>query len=199
MILYFHGFASSGNSAKSQALAQAFGSHQVVAPDFPYDCAAIEDMVEREIFKAVQNLAEPIVFVGTSLGGFYANYFAAKYDSPAVLVNPSIRADLTLQQKIGKHVNYATNEEFEVTEKYVADLSDWFSYTKENYNGRRISLFLAENDEVINAFDTGRQMPHVFKRFVYKDGGHRFEKHWGTVINHIKKLRSKFYEQPIKI
>jgi hypothetical protein len=48
--------------------------------------------------------------VGTSLGGFWANYFSEKYNISCVLINPSLRPMITLQKYLGENVNFYTAE-----------------------------------------------------------------------------------------
>ena len=49
------------------------------------------------------------LFIGSSLGGFYASYFAEKFDSKAVLINPASNPYLGMKMYLGKNTNYSTN------------------------------------------------------------------------------------------
>ena len=57
------------------------------------------------------------LFIGSSLGGFYATYFAEKLGSKAVLINPASNPYLGMEMYLGKNTNYSTNEEFYLTKK----------------------------------------------------------------------------------
>jgi uncharacterized protein len=188
MIIYLHGFGSIGPSPKSAALVTRFGAANVAAPTLPCDCAEVERIVDGIVQTAVQQKRLPIVFVGTSLGGFYANYFAAKYDALAVLVNPSVEPHISRRKSLGTNRNRATGQDFEVTEAWLADLLTWKQVIADNYNGANVSLFLAQDDDVIDSQRTNAVFPFVAYRHVVATGGHRFEKPWPMVVQHIATL-----------
>ncbi|ENU27843.1 hypothetical protein F992_00671 [Acinetobacter modestus] len=48
--------------------------------------------VLRDVSKLIESLPfDQVTLVGSSLGGFYATYFVAKYGCPAVLINPAMQ------------------------------------------------------------------------------------------------------------
>ena len=57
--------------------------------------------IEAEIRRAE---GAQVTFVGSSLGGFYATWFAEKYDRRAALINPAIRPDLGLAAYLGPRI-----------------------------------------------------------------------------------------------
>ena len=57
------------------------------------------------------------LFIGSSLGGFYATYFAEKLVSKAVLINPASNPYLGMEMYLGKNTNYSTNEEIYLSKK----------------------------------------------------------------------------------
>ena len=75
MIVYLHGFASSGVSDKVTALKERFGDDKVIAPDLPFDPDEVVSLVYDVVRNFMKNRKpdEKLVFVGTSLGAFYAN------------------------------------------------------------------------------------------------------------------------------
>ena len=54
-------------------------------------------------------------FIGSSLGGFYASFFAEQFNAKAVLINPASTPYLGMEMYLGMNTNHATNEEFEIT------------------------------------------------------------------------------------
>jgi hypothetical protein len=188
MIIYLHGFASSGQSLKVDLLREEFGDNEVIAPDLPFDPDKVENLVDEIIQDNWYNKQHPIIFVGTSLGAFYANYFAHVYDCPAMLVNPSISPDITLKDRIGLNKRYMSNDEFLVTLAHLDSLQRMKERIKESYNGRLINLFLAMNDEVIDYRDVIHNFPYFNSINVKVDGGHRFEEHWGEVVEKVREL-----------
>ncbi len=82
MILYIHGFASCGDSNKTRLLKEHF--KDLLSPDIPVD----PDEAISFLHKLIIN-NEVTMLIGSSLGGFYAAYFAEKFQIRAVLLKPS--------------------------------------------------------------------------------------------------------------
>lgn len=187
-VVYLHGFASVGKSAKSDRLAETVErlGHRFAAPDLPVDP---EDVI-KTVFSTVDNLtngreesAWPLVFVGTSLGGFWARYFSARYDTPCVLVNPATSPTKTMSDRLDKALtNYKTGESITVTRETLEKFLVAETYAKYNGNGALLNLFVAMDDEVLNPIEMIEDLPFYESRTVTEDGGHRFEAHWDKVI-----------------
>jgi hypothetical protein len=174
-IIYTHGFRSQGNSFKSVALRERFGDDNVVYPDLPTNADATEAILDKIV---KENTNFPIVFVGTSLGGFWANYIAQKYDIPCVIVNPCFKPSISLK-KYGENVDgYAQRE----------------VWLENNTNGNLISLFVAKNDTVLSAKEMLAAYPHTASTTILKDGGHRFDIHWNLVVDKVSEI-VKFKEE----
>jgi len=185
-IIYLHGFASIGKSPKTDVLVEMFGADHVVFPDLPIDPDAVESLVNEIV---MQNKDEPLIFVGTSLGGFWANYFAQKWDSPCVLVNPLIEASEGMQLRVGLDLcNYYTNEPIVVTESIVAKFRVREEFVAANSNGALINLFVAKDDEVIPFQPTLDALPYYASCIVKETGGHRFSENWAEVVAKVKEL-----------
>ena len=116
-IFYFHGFASSADSTKAKVfddfMKQKFPNVHLHIPN-------IDNSIDKS-FIQLESLVEDYegdrLFIGSSLGGFYASYFAEKFDSKAVLINPASNPYLGMEMYLGKNTNYSTNEEFHLTKK----------------------------------------------------------------------------------
>lgn len=190
MIVYLHGFASSGTSVKVDALRERFGKDNVLAPDLPFDPSEVASLVDKIVadFVANRKPSEKLVFVGTSLGAFYANYFGHVYDCPIVLVNPSGNPSETLKAQLGPNVNYATGEEFMVSIAHLDKLATMRKHVADNYSGSLVSLFVARDDEVIPVDSMLEHFPFTSKTVVMEDGGHRFARHWNLVVDRVAEL-----------
>ena len=71
MILYFHGFASAGGGPKYQMLKDRFGNRtEVYSPDLPVNPIEVTNVVREHMQKHLSDITT--IFVGSSLGGFYA-------------------------------------------------------------------------------------------------------------------------------
>lgn len=191
MIIYLHGFASSGNSEKVTALKERFGEQNVIAPDLPIDPTEVENLV-RNIIKeqfALNGFGTRIVFVGTSLGAFYAGFCATKFDCPAVIVNPSVQPNITLLPKLGRNVNHVTKEEFYLTLVHLETLREMREYFTENYQGSLYHLFAAKDDEVIPYEEMLAWYKYTASTTVTETGKHRFEDNWNLVLDKISEIQ----------
>ena len=90
-IIYLHGFQSSPMSKKGQQLQQYCTNVEHADVHLP-DLNKPPKHVLRDISKLIERLPlDQVRLVGSSLGGFYATYFVAKYGCPAVLINPAMQ------------------------------------------------------------------------------------------------------------
>lgn len=185
-IIYLHGFASVGQGAKSDALAAVYGKEHVHAPDLPVNPTEVKQIVGD----IVRNITDfPLVFVGTSLGGFWANHFAQLYDAPCVIVNPSTTPSVNMMSRVGKPiVNFKTGELFTVTSDDVANYVRCEAETAEGLNGALVNLFLARDDDVIDCNLTLSRLPYTKTCVVTDTGGHRYDTLWNTVIDRVREL-----------
>lgn len=191
MIIYLHGFASSGNSNKATMLRERFGASNVATPDLPFDPKQVYSMVHKIVVdsvKTIDTFSSPIVFIGTSLGAFYANYFSHLYDCHAILVNPSVTPSETLKNRLGPNKNYATGEEFFVSLAHLTELEEMKKYIKDNYIGGLINLFLAKDDDVIPYEAALEAFKFPKSVYVSENGGHRFDMHWNKVLDKAEEL-----------
>jgi len=189
MIVYLHGFASSGASDKVTALRKRFGNDTVIAPDLPFDPDKVGELVYdivRDFMKS-REPTEKLVFVGTSLGAFYANYFGHIYDSCAVLVNPSSTPSETLKEKLGPNKNYHTGEEFLVSLAHLDKLDAIRECVSEIYSPSLVNLFVAKDDEVIPYESMLEGFPGATTT-ILENGGHRFTEHWDLVVDRVESL-----------
>ena len=81
-ILYFHGLDSSLTFKKRQVM-ELYGN--VTAPTYDYQNPNVLAGIDRN-FKYDENT----VLIGSSFGGYLANFFSSKYDIPCLLFNPAL-------------------------------------------------------------------------------------------------------------
>lgn len=130
MILYLHGFRSSPHSAKAQLLAQRMQqlglADQYYCPQLPASPKAAMVLAlawaERQCRRQSPESSESLSIIGSSLGGFYANWLAERLDCRAVLLNPAVQPPRDLQKYVGVTTQYHSNEPFEFKAEYVAEL-----------------------------------------------------------------------------
>lgn len=184
-IVYLHGFASAGVSAKSNAIRAAFPSATVLSPNLPLDPVAVNKIVTAAV---MQVDSYPLIFVGTSLGGFWAHYFAQKYDCPCVMVNPSLTPSSSMASRVGTAVtNHVTGAVISITDDVVAAFAAFEESIKVT-NGALNNLFLAEDDDLLPFSNTLQLMPYTKSTTVTKDGGHRYDTRWSLVVDKLAEL-----------
>jgi len=122
-IVYLHGFRSSPASIKATrlrehvaALASPPRLHVPALDHRP--AAAIAQVVEW----VERHAAAPLTFVGSSLGGFYANWLAERFDARAVMINPAVRPHEDLRPWLGPQTNLYTGATFVVTPEHLEEL-----------------------------------------------------------------------------
>lgn len=190
MIVYLHGFGSTGNSDKVDALKSRFGKDNVISPDLPFDPLEVCEMVDNIVkdFYKKRDSDDCLIFVGTSLGAFYANYFGHLYDCPVVLVNPSVYPNENLRSRLGVNQNYVTKEEFLVSIAHLEELGKMRSYIEQNYSGNLVNLFVARDDDVIPYHYSLEVYKFTNTTYITETGGHRYDKNWNLVVDKIAVL-----------
>jgi len=142
LIVYLHGFNSSAQSHKAQALARHLEERglgaQYACPDLPPHPA--------EAIRAIETFSGAC-FVGSSLGGFYATYMAEKHGARAVLINPAIDPHVGLRAYLGSQRNLHTGELYELTEDY---LRAWQELYVARVTPSRYLLLVETGDEVLD-------------------------------------------------
>ena len=184
-IFYINGFGGGGPSPKLEALQAAFPG-QVVAPYVPARIPEAKAQIQRWL--ASIDPSEEIIFVGTSLGAFWATHFSSQYRCKAVLLNPSLNPGKTLAKYVGQEID---GEEWKLcdVQKYknandIIDLNDGIP---------RIVLCEA-GDDVINSSDVieqlGMDQEYHAEFHLLPGGSHRFE-NYPAIIDAIKRLMNQ--------
>ncbi len=177
-ILYLHGFSSAAASHKANALQQQlaptpftildYASHQPVSAVATIN-TAIETIHQR-------HPGEQLALMGSSLGGYYAQYLAATRDDidKVVLINPALDPQPPLKPWIGTNTNMVNGEQF------VFSHENWEQLARYDVVGSEIQtptlLLLDAGDTVIPvryAIDKYRQL--TGKTVVYPGGSHSFD------------------------
>ena len=134
-ILYFHGFASSSDSNKakiiSSYISKISSNTKIIIPDLNNNFQKAISQIEL----LIKNNDKPISFIGSSLGGYFAAYFAGIYNAKAILVNPAIPPLRGFDDYLGENKNYSTGEKFNIKKediKFLRELSKKEYINKEN-------------------------------------------------------------------
>jgi predicted esterase YcpF (UPF0227 family) len=126
LLVYLHGFRSSPRSSKAimtgeavKALSNSINPIEWYCPQLLASPKESMDMVTTHID---QSKADRMVVIGSSLGGFYANYLAEKYGCKAVALNPAVWAARELAPHVGMMTSYDTDEPFDFRSEYIDEL-----------------------------------------------------------------------------
>lgn len=169
MILYIHGFGSSGHGGKATLFREYF-EDEVLTPSLSYVPNLAIDTLEQ-IIEMLLAKGEKVGLVGSSLGGYYSIYLATKYNLKAVLINPAVHPYKTLD-KIGMAMNYYDGTSFEVTTEHINALK--FLEVQEIVNQENFLTLLQTEDEVLDYNEAVEKLPN--SELVIEEGGnHSFE------------------------
>jgi predicted esterase YcpF (UPF0227 family) len=185
-IILLHGFNSAPGQKAEEITAfleeqHLLDDYQLIAPQLSYEpqkaIRAINQLIR-------QHKSGKVYVIGTSLGGFYANYFRAKFrDDENVIVhaiNPSWNPSSTMLRALNQELeNYKTKEKWVFTTEYLSQLIDFESFMSSNlkkYSGKNYFIHLANSDELL-VFDEmldylkEHQVP---QQLYHYDTDHRF-------------------------
>lgn len=185
MLLFIHGFGSSGRGDKARLLRSWCQEQNMsfMAPSLPnIPELAIETL--QEIIEVTQK-HEPVGLVGSSLGGFYATWLAKHYQLPYVLVNPSVEPYVTLEKAIGKAVNFHDQSSYEWNAQHTASL---LQFKVEQPPTKRCLLMVQTGDELLDY----RQAVNYYsaaEQLVEEGGNHGFtgfNRHLAKITNFLR-------------
>jgi predicted esterase YcpF (UPF0227 family) len=167
MLIYLHGFNSSPASHKAQVLKAYMEGRGLGAL---YACPALPDLPAEAVQTIEQVMAgrDPrgITLVGSSLGGYYATWFAEKTGCRAVLINPAVTPHVGLEAYLGTQRNLHTGEPYELTR---AHLEGWRRLLVERVDPEKYLLLLETGDEVLDWRVAARKYEGA--RMSVRDGG----------------------------
>ncbi|NQY92929.1 MAG: esterase [Campylobacteraceae bacterium] len=169
MIIYIHGFASSGFGGKATLFKKHYAD-DIFCPTLSHIPALAINTLEQLIQIHLKN-NEKIHLIGSSLGGFYAIYLANKYNLKAVLINPAIFPYKTLD-KIGMVTHYFDMSTFEVTKThldFLKSLETSFLTDEKNF-----MLLLQKGDETLDYEEAVLKLSNA-NVIIEEGGNHTFE------------------------
>ena len=152
MIFYFHGYSSSEKSHKAAVIKKYFSGYQVCIPGYPSHQPRQSIMQLTATINEYTGLdkGRSVMLIGSSLGGFYAQYLAAQLPcvSSLVLINPCLEPKKTLAGQLGQQTNMVSGAVFEFTGE---DLEGFESYQIAEQDLFSPALVLLdEGDEIID-------------------------------------------------
>lgn len=117
MLLYIHGFNSSNQSDKAlktaEYIKQYYPDLAFFQPQVPTSIHAAMALLTEITEQALAN-GQPVRFIGSSLGGYFASFLAEKYGGKAVLVNPAVKPYDLFEEFLGPQYNPYIDEHYQV-------------------------------------------------------------------------------------
>jgi predicted esterase YcpF (UPF0227 family) len=188
MIIYLHGFGSTGFGVKAQMFLEYF-EEEIITPTLPnipnLAIATLEQLIEAFLHRG-----EKISLIGSSLGGFYALHLANKYDLKAVLINPAVYpwviGDRYVKDDNDFATNYYDNSKFEFNHSHIQSLRNFEVINIKN--PEKFLTLLQEEDEVLD-FNEAAQKLKKTNLEIEEGGNHSFvgiERYFRKVNNFLK-------------
>jgi len=155
-ILYIHGYNGNPLGDKYDKLRQCYPEAEILAPQ--------HDSIPQNVFHLLDGIASGLdahddLIVGTSLGGFWANFFSLRYGVRAVLVNPVVSPV--------KRLNFLG----------CTFAADYAAFEKPDDSPHRPAaiVLLAEDDEVLPYREALDHFSGACDVRILKSGGHRMK------------------------
>ena len=149
-LLYLHGFRSSPLSAKAVKMAAAV---QALHPAVHCWCPQLPPSPRQAMAMLMAGIAGwpqgSMAVVGSSLGGFYATWIAARTGCPAVLLNPAVHPARDLASHIGEQSAWHSPQEtFFFQPEFVQELRDLDAGSLSR--PERFYTLIAKGDELLD-------------------------------------------------
>ena len=174
-IIYLHGFNSDSSSITIKEIRKEIPGLVSISYDYINADIAFEEV--RLLVEDTLKKDPELIIAGTSLGGFWANYFAQKYQLKCLLVNPAINPSVTLQKAVefSPLLNYNSGE----TREFTFENAD-------AYKKFEVPVEFGINDEVID-YRKSEEISMNKETIMLTEEGHRIED-YGRIINILKEF-----------
>jgi predicted esterase YcpF (UPF0227 family) len=187
MIIFIHGYGTSGKGEQVDMLREQFGD-ELVVPELRHKPAADMIALSAMIIDAHQK-NEKVLLIGCSLGGFYAKFLSALYNVDAVLINPAYTPSTSLTN-YGTFQKYdcddvfgwgeSQNNELQRIESAIPDIERW----RIRMNTAKLHFFVATDDELLDHSHLKNEFAFVKE---FDNCGHRFFR-FGEIVPDIMKI-----------
>jgi hypothetical protein len=149
-LLYLHGFRSSPRSTKAVKMAAVV---QARHPAVHWWCPQLPPSPRQAMAMLMAGIAgwpqASMAVVGSSLGGFYATWIAARTGCPAVLLNPAVQPARDLARHIGEQSAWHEPQEtFFFEPEFVLELRELDAGTLSRTE--RFYTLIAKGDEQLD-------------------------------------------------
>jgi len=191
MIILLHGFGSNGNDSRTNnIIKEQFPDEVVLTPSYTYHDP---DLAYRELKDFVTDALKShpdeydLVFIGISLGGFWARKLAETFAADKlILLNPSLAPHRTMTAHTG--ADHYSCELYQLSNNDIFNFKPYSVQVDEPELG--ITVFVADDDEVVPQDGIHSFIMEDRAHFIHTTGGHRFE---GTLESHLREIEFAVY------
>jgi len=152
LIVYLHGFRSSPRSSKAVMTGEAIKKLSTIDHPIEWYCPQLVASPKASIDMVMQHIDaskhDRLIVMGSSLGGYYANYLAEKYACKAVVLNPAVRAPRELASHVGMLTEYDTNQPYDFRPEFISELKNL--QVESISNPSRYFLIAAKGDTLLD-------------------------------------------------
>jgi predicted esterase YcpF (UPF0227 family) len=152
LLVYLHGFRSSPKSSKAVMTEEAVRAISSIDYSYEWYCPQLLASPKESMHMVTTHIdkssAGRIVIVGSSLGGFYTNYLAEKYQCKGVALNPAVYAARELEPHVGMMTAYDSDEPFDFRAEYINELRSL--QVEKITDPKRYFLIAAKGDELLD-------------------------------------------------
>lgn len=173
MIIYLHGFNSTGESNKGRFLKDHLPDIQVLTPTYHFDPRQAILLLEDLIRKCLSQ-EQTLMLVGSSLGGYYAQYLARLFRLKIVLINPALMPMSTLHDYLGENTNFYTGETYTLRQSHLDALLA-LDIPEPCADPVPTLLLLDEGDELLDYRITVSRYQECAEVILFKGGDHQFQ------------------------
>ena len=169
MIYLLHGFGGSAEESTTIQTLIEYLSERTDLEIRPINYSSTNpSKAYVDIFNNIDKDDNEMIFIGVSLGGFWARYFANQYpNSKLIMINPALYAPYTFEAVKGEEFNG-----IEIPDDLGVKLSPY--YISDDDNNLAISVIVSIDDTIIPPMPTLKTYADRADILV-TEGGHRLE------------------------
>ena len=187
MIIYIHGFGSSGYGSKAKLFREYFTSigEDFIAPSLSY----VPELAIQTLEELIKSCHGDVYLIGSSLGGYYATYLSQMPEvKKVVLINPATKPTETLKRALGDAPNFYDGSSFSWNQKHLEMLKEYDYYLPNGSKElEKFFVLLQKGDEVLNYTDA--QKKYEGAKVIIEDGGsHSFD----NIERYFEEIRAFF-------
>ena len=181
MVIYIHGFGSSGEGHKAKQFREYFKEDGFIAPSLSY----IPELAIKTLEELIESYKEDVYLIGSSLGGFYSVYLSHKYNLKAILINPSIHPYVTLEKIIGNAPSFHDESTYTWMVPHVEILKSY--RVLDGLREKNFMALLQKGDKTLDYNEAVKKLPNAIL-IVEEGGSHSFD----SVERHFTSIRDFF-------